>query len=696
MFPFPFNKKLDINKEYSLTEIPLFTNLSPSDLKFVEKRIRLVEYKKNEIVYSQGAEPDAFYVICSGRFRVFIRSGSTERTVTYLYRGDYFGEISILTGKPHSVTVEAINDSLVLKLSKNHFNELLKSVPSMALHLSRSLGLRLRDESKEETGQAKIVAIYNLKEGVGQTTFVENLALSIQREIKKPVLYIDMNTDGKAGRDLLGPEKKYEVLHIGEMDISRDSEIDKFLCDSSLGVTLLNLQNGGDGNHDNIYEKKLTTLLTYLVSRFNFVLVDLPREINEIVFKVLSQSDVIYVLTDGELMDLDKCRSVISEMKKSFTFGDEQIRLILSEAQGKEHPPVREIEKIIGHKVFALLPRAAEVEKQNVLAQPLTESSHFGKDEQSSYYRATHYLARELSGKLVGLALGSGAAHGFAHVGVIKVLERAGIPIDVIAGSSMGSLIGTLWASGYSAQDLEKLALSFDKKNSFFKLLGFGDFSIAHQGFFKGRMVVRFLRTLLGQKTFQDLKIPMKIVATNLLTAEEVVFEEGDLVEAIRASISIPGIFRPFRINGKILIDGGVIDPVPVKVLTRMGVRKIIAVNVLSGPSDILIRREILKHKAEEMEKKAREGGPLQRWFFELKKRIGNHYAANIFNVLMNTIQFMEYSIASTATTEADVVIHPVIYDANWIEFYSAEKFVRIGEEKASEQLLEIQKLVEQ
>ena len=693
MFPFSFGKKnLGISKEYSIAEVPLFSNLSPSETKFLEKKIRLVEYKKNDIVYHQGSDPDAFYVICSGRFRVFVRSGyGSERTLTYLYRGDYFGEISILTGKPHSVTVEAINDSLVLKLDKDDFNDLLKNVPSLALHLSRSLGLKLRDESKAQIGEAKIVSIYNLKESVGRTIFAVNLAVSLRGELKKPVLFVDMIPKGEGSSVLLGVKKDFQTLNLNQTDVSKDSEISKFLYDCPSGVKVLHLQ---DGEKEEFHEKKLTTLLSYLISQSNFVLVDLPREINEAVFKVMTQSDVIYILTEGDTEDLEKCRSLIVEMKKSFTFQEDQIKLILLEVQNQEHRSIQEIEKIIGHKIFSVLPHTLNLEKET--NHEKKDATYFLQEVDSLYSRTIRYLARELSGNLVGLVLGSGAAHGLAHIGVIKVLEEANIPVDIVAGSSVGALVGCLWAAGYSFPELEKIALSLNKKSSFLNILGFRDFSIAHQGFFKGRMIIRFLRSLLGQKTFRDLKIPVKVVATNLFTAEEVVFDEGDVVDAIRASISIPGIFRPFRIDDNILIDGGVIDPVPVKVLARLGVKKIIAVNVLSGPSDILQRRELMRQKATELEKELNAAGPIRRWLYKFKGKLKSRYAANIFNVLMNTIQFMEYSIASTATTEADVVIHPVVYDANWIEFYSAEKFIRVGEQKAREQLLEIQKLVEQ
>jgi NTE family protein len=691
MFPFPFGKKLEAQREYSLSEIPLFASLSSSEVKIIEKKIRLVEYKKNEVVYKQGGEPDAFYVICAGRFRVFIRSGmGVERTVTYLYRGDYFGEISILTGKTHSVTVQAINDALVLKLAKNDFNELLKIVPSLALHLSRSLGLRLRDESKEQTGEAKIVSFYNLKEKQGQTTFAVHLAASLSQEVKKTVLFLDMNAESGAAQALFGGGRESPVLSLSDVDVTKDAETAKYLSESPNGVTLLRLifREGAEFS-----EKKLTILLSHMISRFNFILIDLPRDLNEMVLKVLTQSDAIYILSDGRAEGLDRCRSFIAEMKQSFNFQDSEIKLLISEAHRQDHTSIKEIEKATNHKTFALLPFTHELNKPGPTIVPIPPAS--SKERLGPYFRTVRYLARELSGRLVGLALGSGAAHGFAHVGVIKVLEEYGIPVDVVTGSSMGALVAILWAAGYKSADLEEIALSLDKKSAFINILGLTDFSMAHQGFFKGNAVMRFLRGFLGQKTFRDLEFPAKVIAANLLTAEEIVFEDGDLVDAVRASISIPGIFRPYRLNGKILIDGGIVDPVPVKVLAHMGVRKIIAVNVLSGPSDIQIRRSLIKQKMAEQEKKARESGPLSRWLFAVKKKIRDKYSSNIFNVIMNTIQYMESSIASTATADADVVIHPVIYDAHWIEFYEADKFIRVGEAKAREQLAEIQKLVE-
>ena len=179
---------------------------------------------------------------------------------------------------------------------------------------------------------------------------------------------------------------------------------------------------------------------------------------------------------------------------------------------------------------------------------------------------------------LIGLVLGGGGARGLAHIGVLRVLEREGIAVDVVAGSSMGALIAGAWATGKTPDELEKIALQIKNKRAFIKLL---NPMFPGAGLVRGMGVSNFLHSLVNGLTFDDTMIPVKIVASDLDSIEEVVFEQGKLIDAIRASISIPGIFRPVMHRGRTLMDGGMASPVPIDVLVRAGVSRIIAVNTM-------------------------------------------------------------------------------------------------------------------
>jgi len=689
-----FGKKTDLSKEYSLQNIPLFAALSSVEIKVLEKYVRLVECKKGDIIYEQGSEGDAFYVIISGRFRVMQRSRSGEtRLIAFYHRGDYFGEISLLTEKPHSVTIQAANDALIFKIEKKDFLKMLSEMPSLSLHLSRSLGMRLkqRDEADRVAG-SKIVSVFSQVPGIGKTTFVINLATSLFHYAKKKVVVIalsERSEDVERGIVRLTEDRHFQPLELSKADFDHERVMKEHIASHRGGFDVVYLKK----EKEEIRERKIISLLTFLLIHYDVVLVDMPAQLNSVELKVLSQCDTIYLLSKGHVQDLVKAKLMINELKQSFKFTGNEIRLIISEDDKRYPHSIKYMEDVVEHKIFSVLPFVPDMRDY-----PINESRLFViQKEKELYSRVIRYLSRELTGALVGLVLGSGAAFGLAHIGVLKVLEREKIPIDIIVGSSIGAFIGTLWAAGYNSSELEKIAKGLTKHSAFLTLLGLGDFSIAHQGFFKGHQILRYIRSLIGEKIFQDLEIPVKIIATDLFTSEEIVLDDGDVAAALRASISIPGIFRPVQMNGRYLIDGGVIDPLPVKVLARIGVSKIISVNVLSGLSEFEERKELVEKRTHLLEMKYKEEKNFFRklWLqFQVYTR--RRYIANIFNVLMQTMQFMESKIASTAEQESDVEIKPVVTDAHWAEFYSSEKFIKAGEEKTMEKLEEIKNLVKE
>ena len=671
---FQFGRKLDLTKDYSFEQIPIFSTLTPAEQKIIEKKIRLVEYKKGDGVYEEGTPPDAFYVVISGRFRIFnkTRGNAAGDTLLFLYRGDHFGETSLLTGKLHSASVEAKSDGMILRIEKDDFLRMVKEIPAVSLHLSRSLGHRLT-KSEDASGrrrEVKIAGLYAKEESENVFQFWVDFAAALVRETKRKIILVDLiPTVHPLFRDEFKKESvsSFDLL---KSEAVREGEMRSCLLEHPSGFYFLHVPTDSIEEKD---ERKLSSLLTFLTYRYDYLLLRLPTEMNHITFKILKTSDMVYVFSPPEPEKLAEYALTLAEFQQTFGFSHSEIKVIVpEEAKGKLS--FEEKESLLQSRIFSLLP---------------------SKESQADRYLATlRYLAKELAGTLLGLVLGSGAAYGLAHIGVLRVLEQENIPIDVIAGSSIGALVGALWAAGYDADELERLAKSINKQTGFFKLIGFNDVSIAHRGFFKGNQVSRFIESYVGNKTFQDLRIPVKIVAANLFTSNAVVFEAGRIVDAIRASVSIPGIFRPYLHKGEYLIDGGVIDPLPVRVLANLGVKKIIAVNVLSGPKD---RVERIRLQEEERKRKLVEMAQKNIWSKALAgamDKLYDRYSINIFNVIMHTIQFMEFEMAESWSKEADVLIHPVVHNAHWAEFYNPEKFIKAGEEKVREQLAEIKRLL--
>lgn len=250
----------------------------------------------------------------------------------------------------------------------------------------------------------------------------------------------------------------------------------------------------------------------------------------------------------------------------------------------------------------------------------------------------------------IGLALGSGGARGFAHLGVIKVLVENGIPIDYIAGSSMGSLIGCFYGTGIDLDRLYKISTAFKRKY-------FLDFTVPKMGFIAGKRIKELIRFFTKGKRLEELIIPVAVVATDLMSGEKVIFTEGPIDEAVRASISIPGIFVPEKRNNRLLVDGGVIDRVPVSVVKDMGADIVIAVDV----SRVKIDAEI----------------------------------TTIYDVIMQSLDIMQKELIINRQIASDVMILPSVEKYSSRAFTNIDEIILIGEEETKKHITQINKLIE-
>ncbi len=193
--------------------------------------------------------------------------------------------------------------------------------------------------------------------------------------------------------------------------------------------------------------------------------------------------------------------------------------------------------------------------------------------------RSVQAFGRELSGAPelrpagIGLALGGGFARGIAHIGVIKVLEAEAIPIQFVAGTSVGALIGAAYCSGVCCDELEDIALQVRFKH-------FASWTLSRYGFASNQRMIGFLNRILKVKTFEELRTPMAVTATDFSNGDAVVFRSGPLVDPVRASCAYPGMFLPVKISGRLLIDGMLAHPVPSVPLREMGAARVLAVHL--------------------------------------------------------------------------------------------------------------------
>ena len=274
--------------------------------------------------------------------------------------------------------------------------------------------------------------------------------------------------------------------------------------------------------------------------------------------------------------------------------------------------------------------------------------------------RSVQALGRELSRKggpveprfpVIGVALGGGFARGMAHIGVLKVLEEEGIPIRIVTGTSVGALIGASYCSGLPLEDLEKVAHSC-------RFTTFARWTVSRYGLASNDRMVSFLTRTLKVKTFEELRIPLGVTATDFNTGEGIVFHSGSIIDPVRASCAYPGMFLPVEIRGRFLVDGMLSHPVPTRPLREMGAERVLAVH-LKG-------------------KWAKGGAP-----------------RHLFDVIGQSFAIAQDSMSSMWRGAADVVVEPDIAGFAYDDFKRAGELIKAGEAAMRQAMPRVRKWLE-
>ena len=252
----------------------------------------------------------------------------------------------------------------------------------------------------------------------------------------------------------------------------------------------------------------------------------------------------------------------------------------------------------------------------------------------------------------IALVLGSGGTRGIAHIGVLRVLRREHIPIDFVVGSSVGSIVGALFCSGISQENLEQIAVTSKRRDIF-------RYVISKNGVIDGARVEAFINRHIGQRSFDELKIPLAVVTTDIKTGEEIVIAHGDVARAVRASCTFPGLMAPMKANGRMLVDGGVVDKLPVTVAKNLGADIVIAVDVTANTT--------------------------------------NHVKlTNMVEVLVQTLNVMARQMTRGQAELADVLIRPQVGQLWMLDFKDARKCIDAGVDAGERALPAIRALLSQ
>ncbi|MFH1440906.1 MAG: patatin-like phospholipase family protein [Candidatus Omnitrophota bacterium] len=666
-----------INKDIVLRQLPLFEGLPEDSLKLVSSRCEIREYKKNQVIYEEGSGGDAFYCVITGRVVTYTKDKfGADTVIEYLHRGKYFGIISLLTDETHSVTAKAFNDSAILFIKKDDFNFILNKVPHLAIDLSKTLSRRLKNKSvhRKTIFESTIISVFSSYSGAGKSVYALNLALSLRKETNKSVIILDIySADLKHSLpEKLGISDNYRALNIADIEYYPSEIIKEFTTAANYGIDLISIAYK-DKNISSA--KKLLNILSILVNDYHYIVLDLPAELNEFICGILNQSDFIHILTSPQPTDLKRTSQLIIQLKQEFNFQENKIRVIINEYK-KAVLSYQQERDLLGFEIYATL---SAIETDSSLPVICAVESEYAK--------AVRRISRQVGENLIGLALGVGVGYGFCHIGVLKVLEEEKIPIDVIAGSSIGAVIASLWATGRPAKEILNITREEFKQPKY--TWGLIDLTFPSLGFIKGNKLYGFLKKYLGNKTFYDVKLPLKIIASNIRKKEPKVFDKGLLIDAVMASCAMPGVFNPVRHKEEMLLDGGVISPLPTEVLFRMGLRKIIAVNVTPTREDILRQYEKIKD-----ELAATKEALKRRKWFRIKQYFQNRFKTNILDIIFSSIELMQSQMIQKEGQLADIVLHPDTSGLHWLELYKSAEFSQRGEEEARRNLDKIKKIV--
>lgn len=610
---------------------PLVDILPGTDLREIEPFLQEHDYAAGAIILAQGERSVRFHIVITGEAEVLVKR-EIEVAVARLQKGHFFGEMSCLTGEAASATVKAAGPVHTVSLSREGLLHLMDIRASFRNHMLQAMVQRVQASNR------RVVDEHARSYVVGQQ-------LAMERE-------------SRFGTYIAGNRQGHRLLERIETLARMD------------GPLWIIGENGTGKTHTAHEIHKQSARRDKPC-----VIVDGPQ-LEEEDFRIkrrgaeggtiiVRQADVLAQEQRARLEQI--CGASVRLMWTAERLPEQ------NRAEALQLVPLRERAEDIPELVYEFLRRERVHEPQNAITQEalrlLAAYPYLRGNMEELAKVISQALAlsngRQITGShlrfggvrkpgerpKIGLALGSGSVKGAAHVGVFKVLEEAGIPVDCIAGTSVGAFIGALYAGGQPVSNFEKVLPTVRWRQLLNPALPPGALA-------DNAPMARFVERFIGPVDFHELAIPFAAVASDAMTGEAYILNKGKVSRAICASTAIPGVIRPVRYDGRLLIDGGVVHPVPVALCKSMGADIVIAVDV-SAPSS-------------------------------MRRKPGN-----LVSAILNTIDIMSDKIVREELQLADVVLRPQL-ELQEHTFKSSSAFIRRGVEVTRAALGDILQLVEQ
>lgn len=648
---------------------PMFRRVSTRSHAFQRflTSIRLERFERGSAIYLSGAASEQLYVVRDGE--VHIRRnvpGDAPRVIGIHGSGSLFGEVSLLTGEAHSSDAVAALDSSVYCIPGGAFQELMELEPGVAAALAETLSRRLGRSlnSAGEESPARLFALFHPTDPTRGADLSRSLAEAIARENPGPALLFSLNEfaahSSSADDILLQILAGWPRINIWEMVRLMGWQDQPY--DALYGGAIFRAPGAPGGAASSARALpdldalvKLTPdLLGRLRKYYAVILFDCGRRTDHpIIQRIVSQCDEILVARPAAGAgaggaDALRFRDAVRDLRACADRFELRSALITE-----------------GEAVLAL-PDEDVWTRRIVLSDPGRRAQESGA--QSRPDRRLQRLARRLSGAARGLCLGGGGARALAHIGVLQVFEEAGLEFDAAAGASMGAVIATAYAMELDAAEIARLVAAVIPDSD-----AILDKALPLVSFFRGRKLSRALLRGFGDLRFEDLDLPLFINSSDLDTGQVIVFDRGFVATALRASVTLPGVFPPVRLGPYNLVDGGVLNNLPGSALRKNGMQRVLGVNVTP----------LEDRRAAAVDIQARSGGVLAR----LKDYLS---LPPILKIVSRSIAIQGQELLRFRLEDFDAIIHPAVQGFDIFDFHRREEIIAAGRRAAEAQLDEI------